>query len=335
MRYNRDTIEYALIREVTAMVCEKCGKNISEKSIFCTECGEPVKPENWGEISPEERARKLWLQKEKQRRKNQHSKHEIKPEEIVVSQIESPMAETIKEMVAELSADNENKPEELSEEISEEICEDTENDDIPEDKSVADNAEMPENQEFEQQSGTEENIQNEAEPEEAQSEKAEADISENVETVESDENTESAEDNISENIEPAEGSGYNEQPENDIAENSEPIKDDMSQNSEQTISMTSQREDDDFPDIHIPQIYAQAKYIPEKEKNAKWAEKAAEDEENDWEGFNPDSADWSCNDEEEHKSNIITVVIVLIILAAAVGLAVYSCATSDLFTLFG
>ena len=96
-------------------------------------------------------------------------------------------------------------------------------------------------------------------------------------------------------------------------------------NVQEALASLPQEEQDDFPDLRIPEIYARAKYIPSSSQ--KWAEKAARDVEDDWEGFDPENEDWM---EEEDPSHPVAFLVVGIILLVSVLLALYSYYTSDL-----
>ena len=96
-------------------------------------------------------------------------------------------------------------------------------------------------------------------------------------------------------------------------------------NVEEALASLPQEEQDDFPDLRIPEIYARAKYVPSSSQ--KWAEKAARDVEDDWEGFDPENEDWM---EEEEPSHPAVSLVIGIILLISVLLALYSYFTSDL-----
>lgn len=96
-------------------------------------------------------------------------------------------------------------------------------------------------------------------------------------------------------------------------------------NVEEALASLPQEEQDDFPDLRIPEIYARAKYVPSSSQ--KWAEKAARDVEDDWEGFDPENEDWM---EEEEPSHPAVSLVIGIILLLSVLLALYSYFTSDL-----
>ena len=80
-----------------------------------------------------------------------------------------------------------------------------------------------------------------------------------------------------------------------------------------------------IPDIRIPEAYARARYVPQD--SPQWAQEAAQDEENDWEGFDPEDADWIDEDETRHPRRFL---LICVILAVMVALAVYSVATSGM-----
>lgn len=96
-------------------------------------------------------------------------------------------------------------------------------------------------------------------------------------------------------------------------------------NVEEALASLPQEEQDDFPDLRIPEIYARAKYVPSSSQ--KWAEKAARDVEDDWEGFDPENEDWMEEEDSSHPAVSLAVGIVLLI---SVLLALYSYFTSDL-----
>lgn len=96
-------------------------------------------------------------------------------------------------------------------------------------------------------------------------------------------------------------------------------------NVEEALASLPQEEQDDFPDLRIPEIYARAKYVPSSSQ--KWAERAARDVEDDWEGFDPENEDWM---EEEDSSHPAVSLVVGIVLLISVLLALYSYFTSDL-----
>lgn len=80
-----------------------------------------------------------------------------------------------------------------------------------------------------------------------------------------------------------------------------------------------------IPDIRIPEAYARVRYVPQD--SAQWTQEAAQDEENDWEGFDPENADWIDEDEPGHPRRLF---LICVILAVMVALAVYSVATSGM-----
>ena len=96
-------------------------------------------------------------------------------------------------------------------------------------------------------------------------------------------------------------------------------------NVEEALASLPQEEQDDFPDLRIPEIYARAKYVPSSSQ--KWAEKAARDVEDDWEGFDPENEDWMVEEESSHPAVSLVIGIILLI---SVLLALYSYFTSDL-----
>ena len=96
-------------------------------------------------------------------------------------------------------------------------------------------------------------------------------------------------------------------------------------NVEEALASLPQEEQDDFPDLRIPEIYARAKYVPSSSQ--KWAEKAARDVEDDWEGFDPENEDWMVEEESSHPAVSLVIGIILLL---SVLLAMYSYFTSDL-----
>lgn len=80
-----------------------------------------------------------------------------------------------------------------------------------------------------------------------------------------------------------------------------------------------------IPDIRIPEAYARVRYVPQD--SAQWTQEAAQDEENDWEGFDPENADWIDEDEPSHPRRLFLICVILAVMAA---LAVYSVATSGM-----
>ena len=96
-------------------------------------------------------------------------------------------------------------------------------------------------------------------------------------------------------------------------------------NVEAALASLPQEEQDDFPDLRIPEIYARAKSVPSSSQ--KWAEKAARDVEDDWEGFDPENEDWMVEEESSHPAVSLVIGIILLI---SVLLALYSYFTSDL-----
>ena len=101
-------------------------------------------------------------------------------------------------------------------------------------------------------------------------------------------------------------------------------------NVEEALASLPQEEQDDFPDLRIPEIYARAKYVPSSSQ--KWAEKAARDVEDDWEGFDPENEDWMVEEESSHPAVSLVIGIILLI---SVLLALYSYFTSDLTGVIG
>jgi hypothetical protein len=96
-------------------------------------------------------------------------------------------------------------------------------------------------------------------------------------------------------------------------------------NVEEALAALSQEEQEEIPDIRIPEIYSRVKYVPRDSQ--KWAKEAARDVENDWEGFDPDNEDWT---EEEEKPHYFVRLLIGIVLLIAVLLAMHAYFTSDL-----
>lgn len=91
------------------------------------------------------------------------------------------------------------------------------------------------------------------------------------------------------------------------------------------LASMPEQNDTAIPDIRIPEAYARVRYVPQD--SPQWAQEAAQDEENDWEGFDPEDAGWMEEEETPHPLRLIFVCIVLAVMAA---LAVYSVATSGM-----
>lgn len=79
-----------------------------------------------------------------------------------------------------------------------------------------------------------------------------------------------------------------------------------------------------IPDIRIPEAYSRARYAPQDSQQ--WTQEAAQDEENDWAGFDPETIGWV----EEETRHPLRLILLCIVLAAMVALAAYSVATSGL-----
>ena len=91
------------------------------------------------------------------------------------------------------------------------------------------------------------------------------------------------------------------------------------------LASMPEQTDSVIPDIRIPEAYARARYVPQD--SPQWTQEAAQDEENDWEGFDPEDADWIGEDESRHPRRFF---LICVILAVMVALAVYSVATSGM-----
>ncbi len=310
------------------MICEKCGKKIAEGAVLCPECGASIDAA-WEALSPEERARKLWIQREKQRRKQKTERdnnlYVTVPEEtqVEIRTLDTPLAQDIRVAMAELAEQEETPKEEakasMLDEISLAVQEALDGEEVPETGVKAEETET-----LRQTKDVEQAVREAFQPE-ADSEPSE-----------------SAEDEIIASEPDAEETAEPEPEAEEVPEEMAVIRESSSgvvtENSSVYINMEQAFEGhgdtEDFPDIRIPEIYTQARYVPENEDSAKWAEKAAVDEENDWEGFDPEAADWGDWSEKEGRMHPLVIVLIVLILAAAAGLAIYSCATSELFTLF-
>lgn len=336
------------------MVCNRCGKENPEQSVICAECGAPMDTKQWESLTPEERARKLWIQREKQRRKKKNTENtsDVAAETEQEAEIAEPVREEPKPEIR-LEPETPAEPELTDETVKSDVEPKEQIEVQPVDspmtqairEMVAELAEMPKPDEPQETAPKAELVQElediTIEPESVR--EVELDTRPSAErTVE---RQRPAEEKAEKPVIRAEKLTSKREPVEKPAPIARPrAVDEPTQvlplgtdgnssvriNVEEALASMPEQEKDDFIDIRIPQIYAQAKYVPEN--SAKWAQKAAADEENDWEGFDPDASTYL--PEEDERSHPLLVVFILLILAAAVGLAVYSCMTSDLFTLF-
>ncbi len=355
------------------MNCPNCGTELPEQAMSCAVCGTVIEER----LTPEERARRRWMEKQQERRKNKKKKQAAKQaEELAVpvsveeETVDSPMTEVIQALVNELDKDAaarnsalkmvlqpvEEKPEE--EPTVEEHGQELEQD-LPAEETVQ--KDVPECGEPETKQTTvrvcsltellsepvADEIPEEAEPICPEPEKD--DLSEvqsiipvcareresKLHTPVREEPREDEHSKLEESVAcsestPQEQTGPQE-PEESLPcqpERAESVsaQGTMRFNMAEALATLTEEEADAIPDIRIPEAYARVHYMPQD--SMKWAQEAAEDEENDWAGFDPEDADWA---EEEETGHPRLVILICIILAVVVVLAMYSVATSDLF----
>lgn len=290
------------------MDCPDCGKPIPEKESCCPFCGEEL-------LTPEERARQKWERKEQERKKKKQRKQQEMAAKL--EPMEGPMADLVQSLVAELDELESDPADTPKESVEEAVDRAIQAIDRPELKEVeyeeldAEFLEKPTEPASGEESEPEEMAEEEPEKEAAPEEVAAEELPE--------ESAQKPPDNPKEEAEPPKAAEETEK--RSMLEQQGTVH----INVEEALAALPQEDQDDIPDIRIPEIYARAKYIPAASQ--KWAEKAAQDVEDDWEGFDPDNEDWT---EEEESSHPLVFLLVGIVLLVSVLLAMYAYFTSDL-----
>lgn len=278
------------------MDCPNCGKPIPEHEPCCPSCGDEVQ-------TPEVLARKKWVQRERERKQRKYKKR--KETEGKLEPIAGPMADLVQSLVAELDemdSAEQNAPAQSVEDAVDQAMQETDATEAGQWDVTEDSVEET----------VAEEVSVEVEREEPVPEEPETEEPEPVEEPQAEQPEEAQPEQTTPAEEPEKRSMLEQQGTVHI-------------NVEEALATLPQEEQDEIPDIRIPEIYARAKYIPNHSQ--KWAEEAARDEEDDWEGFDPDNEDWT---EEEESSHPVLFLVVGIILLVSVLLAMYSYFTSDL-----
>ncbi|MDO5548653.1 MAG: zinc ribbon domain-containing protein [Eubacteriales bacterium] len=278
------------------MDCPNCGKPIPEHASCCPSCGDEV-------LTPEALARKKWVQRERERKQRKYKKR--KETEGKLEPIAGPMADLVQSLVAELDemdSAEQDAPAPSVEDAVDQAMQEADATEAGQWDVTEDSAEET----------VAEEVSVEVEREEPAPEETETEEPEPVEEPQAEQPEEAQPEQTTPAEEPEKRSMLEQQGTVHI-------------NVEEALATLPQEEQDEIPDIRIPEIYARAKYIPNHSQ--KWAEEAARDEEDDWEGFDPDNEDWT---EEEESSHPVLFLVVGIILLVSVLLAMYSYFTSDL-----